>query len=202
MSSAICDFHPDRAAVDKCEECGKRICLDCKKVYRGTNPKGGFFNSNFSQKNRSEVRYVLCPHCYYQTVVKSKSDIDLTGLWIVGFIAAFFIMIIGLFSFLGIFSASSWLFGFFLLFFLISLVMVSFVFIVPLISQYRSSSKSVNDATLDYNAFLNDLEMGIEPTSSHSSHYENYGAPRQFCRNCGKELSIEDNFCSRCGSTL
>ncbi|MHA1167878.1 MAG: hypothetical protein ACTSP4_10820 [Candidatus Hodarchaeales archaeon] len=52
-TSARCFYHPDREAVEKCEKCGRLICLEDKMVYRtvGTMDSDG-------------RRYILCPICY------------------------------------------------------------------------------------------------------------------------------------------
>ena len=40
MSNINCYYHPNRNAIEKCELCGKTICLECKRVYRETRSHG------------------------------------------------------------------------------------------------------------------------------------------------------------------
>ncbi len=63
MSDIKCYFHPERNAVEKCEECGKFVCVECKY--------------NFKKKHThrtgktSSVYYThheLCPQCYANAI--------------------------------------------------------------------------------------------------------------------------------------
>jgi hypothetical protein len=54
-----CAYHPEREAHEKCENCNKIICLECKKVYQ------------FSTRHRYAKRYELCTPCYYDRKIKT-----------------------------------------------------------------------------------------------------------------------------------
>ncbi|MFX1573054.1 MAG: hypothetical protein ACFFB0_09915 [Promethearchaeota archaeon] len=59
MSEMRCFYHPDIEAVSKCEQCGKLLCLQCKKVYHDVRRSGvGESSSSYA------VTRELCYECY------------------------------------------------------------------------------------------------------------------------------------------
>ncbi len=49
---ARCVFHPNRAAVAKCEKCSNMVCLECKKTYR------------VRRTSKGDSVYNFCPPCH------------------------------------------------------------------------------------------------------------------------------------------
>ena len=62
VSQQHCDYHPSRAAVDKCQRCHRLICLSDKMTINTSQSSG--FGDNLHYYN---IQYVLCPICKYET---------------------------------------------------------------------------------------------------------------------------------------
>ena len=75
---ARCVFHPNRAAVAKCEKCSNMICLECKMTHR------------VRRTNRGDSVYNFCPPCY-QTARRQKKWVLIIGLVAFVVIAIFMI---------------------------------------------------------------------------------------------------------------
>lgn len=60
-----CYYHPDREAKEKCEICGKLICLECKMVLK---------RMYGAQESTHIVRYEVCPLCYYDKKDKEYGE--------------------------------------------------------------------------------------------------------------------------------
>jgi len=64
--SLKCAYHPERDASEKCEKCGKVICLECKMVYHETH-RGGTGERSYAYS----VRHEYCPVCFYDRKIKT-----------------------------------------------------------------------------------------------------------------------------------
>jgi hypothetical protein len=80
LDQANCFYHPNRAAVTKCEHCNRMICLEDKMTYRVT---GGI--------DQADDIYTYCPICYNErmrTTKKMRPFIFLIfGVFVIIFIA-------------------------------------------------------------------------------------------------------------------
>ena len=64
--SLNCHYHPGREATEKCDHCGKLLCLECKRVYQYTySEEDSFGDSTFSDTTYHYMRYELCPECKF-----------------------------------------------------------------------------------------------------------------------------------------
>ncbi|MHA1585414.1 MAG: hypothetical protein ACTSWL_09175 [Promethearchaeota archaeon] len=87
MSEIYCFYHPDRKAVDRCENCGKMLCLECKRMDHQV--KGVSFDERY------ESTRVLCPECYNITI-ENRNLNNKNGLKIFGFVALGMCALLGL----------------------------------------------------------------------------------------------------------
>ena len=56
-----CIYHQNRIAIDKCENCGAYICLECKKVERRRHSS---INDDNSWNRATYTEHTLCSDCF------------------------------------------------------------------------------------------------------------------------------------------
>jgi len=212
MSEPTCNYHPERTAVEKCERCGKLICLECKMVYHetrsiGRRPSSGLQSSFGSSTRRSyyDTRYEVCPVCFYELqeegVAKSKAPMYMG----VGFLG-FFVLIIVLF-FIPFYSIvnevpSSRGSAFSTMFIVIPIIMLlipgSILFFI-IYKMVVTDPKTSNEAKAKKEEFLRSVgqRSGFTGSSRLSSSKKHKASG--FCSYCGDELVPGDQYCPSCG---
>lgn len=199
MSNITCYYHPNRNAIEKCELCGKTICLDCKRVYRETRSSGTSNSSSYYS-----IKYEYCPVCYHQSIINSARGTKSVLFCMVPFISIFVFIGIGLFLsgfstgdfgpppiFLWVFGA---FFGGFPLLIIIGLIYTAFV----------TTPKKVEQSKMDLDRFLAEVGMSDNITYEDPSYYKNSYKKLKgtiYCNQCGSKLEAGDSFCNVCGDS-
>jgi hypothetical protein len=70
MSDIKCYYHKNRTAVDKCEECGKYLCVECKQ-----NISHAHTRSSGKTSSTYYTHHILCPDCAVQDIGKQNNPI-------------------------------------------------------------------------------------------------------------------------------
>lgn len=174
--SLKCAYHPEIDASDKCEKCGKVICLECKMVYHETIHSGTGDSSYAYSK-----RYELCPPCFYDRKIKVHGYQNMIG----GTIGI--IIIISFIVFTQYLSIGTDFFS--MLFMLIPILaivcIIISVFIYGPIKLTKFKSKKEE--------FLN----SIQPIAS----IQKEEAVTNICIECGNRIDPGASICSYCGAS-
>ena len=201
-----CKYHSNRDAIEKCENCGAYICLECKKLYHTRHSTStGLDDDGFSSSSSYSTSHVFCPLCYYDTLEKSSSGASrLFLICPIIFIVIFVGFAIFMVSFLTDFI-TEWnsidmpgggpgpeiMFAF-----------IPFFFIIPfgilgcmLRQFFVVGPRTASNARKEREIFLQSLEG--------SSSFEidaNSGIRSNYCKTCGQKLDWDERYCSNCGT--
>ena len=192
MGEIHCYYHHDITAVNKCEQCGKSICLDCVRISK-VRHSGGRHSSGYTEK------FELCAPCHFDRIQNTGIGMHLF-LILFGSVFALF-PLISILSFPGVPG--------------IALLFIS-VFVFAGIGVAYKGLKGIlelprkkEEARQEKELFLNSLqqtrvEIPVEssspnPTSSFSPVKGESGT--FFCQQCGKTVSKDAAFCSHCGDS-
>ena len=212
MSEPICHYHPERKAKEKCEKCGKLICLECEMVFHQTRSRSSSTSTGFRSGSRStrssyNVRYEVCPVCYYElqeeTVSASKAPMMLGIGFMIVFMLIFFTSFL---PFVNEFNDVSDETGgspmspmFMILPIFMMLIIPGAVIIFFILRINVVGPKKASEARANKEAFLKSVGQ------NQSDHYgSSQGSSRMnkssgFCSYCGGELEPDDRFCLVCG---
>lgn len=179
--SLKCAYHPEIEASDKCEKCGKVICLECKMVYHETIHHGTGDNSYAYSR-----RYELCPPCFYDRKIKKYGTTNMIG----GIIGIIMISI-----FVGVSQTmmnpadmpSSFRFVGTLFLIIPILAIVGIVIGVFIYGPIKLK---------DFKSKREEFWNGIKQVTS----VQKEGAAPNFCIECGNKIDPDASICSYCGT--
>ncbi|MFX0073652.1 MAG: zinc-ribbon domain-containing protein [Candidatus Hermodarchaeota archaeon] len=181
--SLKCTYHPERDASEKCEKCGKLICLECKMVYHLTY-HNGTGNHGYSHSRQ----FNLCPLCYYNRKInvygKQSKRVGLAT--IIGLILLFVISLI-MFDFGS--SIPSVMLVLDILFLIIPILII--ILILYMILIY--GPKKVETFKSKRENFLTSINQMVP------NHKETPSS--KFCAECGKKIDPDALICSYCGAS-
>jgi len=83
--SETCHYHPKKEAKEKCESCGKLICLECKQVYHATHA---------TEDSSYSTRHEVCTPCYYDREKGGYNSGPVICFGIIGIIVIIIIWVI------------------------------------------------------------------------------------------------------------
>ncbi len=200
----ICDYHPSREAVDKCQRCNRLICLQDRMVVRNRHHhSSSMFNNYYTET-------ILCPLCNYDMNKEGETMISkFTGMQrgVVIVIVIFFMvpLLFMLNLFLSFqrrvntfpvepqepFSAFS-----IIPFFVFAFMFLVIILIVFLVFKGTSSVSSLtklgtNRAAQTKEEFLRTVE--------NEEFLGTYKRSDLACFQCGSPISETDRFCPSCG---
>ncbi|MCG3219232.1 MAG: zinc-ribbon domain-containing protein [Candidatus Heimdallarchaeota archaeon] len=191
MSGSYCDYHPDKKAIETCEECGKLICIECKKVVYEKKSRSNHMISGMGTGSYYVVKQEFCPVCYYTLQEKKASNNPtqtVTGIMV------FFM--IGLFMIWG--TQEDFIpFMFTILIILVPLLLIgASVLNMPKLTLGPSENPKAIVARNQREKFLKNLRTDNDylRKEASSKYY-----PSGFCSYCGEKLEPGDIFCSFCG---
>ncbi|MFX1502350.1 MAG: zinc-ribbon domain-containing protein [Promethearchaeota archaeon] len=181
--SLKCVYHPDREASDKCEKCGKVICLECKMVYHETIHHGTGDNSYAYSR-----QFDLCPPCFYDRKIKKYGTTNMIG----GIIGIIFIII-----FIGVSQTmmnspdmpSSFRFVKILLLIIPILMLIGIIIGVFIYGPIKVK---------DFKSKRGEFWDSIKPMAS----IQKEEVTPKFCIECGNRIDPDASICSYCGSTI
>ena len=188
---AMCSYHPNRVAVDKCERCNRLICIEDKMVYRDARYRA----NNYQYRYRYDTPYTFCPVCYYETVKQQNvgSGAVFVKIASICFLSFFILLFFSIFSIIfQIPEISNLPSGFNTFFSIFPLVFVAIpgIIIIGLIISLIRSPRRARDASSEQEAFLNHLN-GRSP----------FDRENVMCNQCGSLLTRADRFCPTCGDS-
>lgn len=167
-----CAYHPEREASEKCEECGKLICLECKTVYHSSVHGGS--------EHAYSVRYEFCPVCFYNKKIKKygPSTMIESAIFVIGPII--FVIYLQSYEFLpALMRLQIWL--------ILGGIAVGFG-----IYGFIYSPIKLKEFKRKKEEFLN----GLEPLIKEEVIQKN------FCPECGTRNEPDASICSYCGATI
>ncbi len=191
MSSEFsCSYHPNRNAVDKCENCSIYICLECKKILR----------ANRTRIQRPDIfspKTVLCPNCYYEAEEKRQATSNRIGIvfpliFVAIFIGFFLFILAFLFMFIGDSQSFSIIFWVFVpMFILIPIIFVG-IYLVTFRFTKPRRSRAIQKEREVFQQSLGDLRSPIR---------DSYQNTELFCSTCGAIIEFNERYCPKCGSS-
>ncbi len=215
MSTALCFYHSDRQAVEKCERCGRLLCLEDKIKKNYTRNEGTSEHSNY-------VHYsvILCPLCDINQELKTRKNM-LNPLGLI--FASFFVIIpfiVGM-IFIGISlnvinselnppqSPFSWIHqsgpNYFLILFMIPFLLagIGFGIIVPLfiikkaLSEIKQNPTKIEELQQRKRTFIHSMTSKEALNLFENSLEDNIIT----CFQCGAKIWPQEKFCSNCGDS-
>lgn len=206
MTEINCYYHPNIEAVTKCEDCGKPICLKCKKIHRETHHAGVGESSSYYA-----TQHDLCGPCYYNTQEKIASST--AGSWICSIVGIVFSIIfigVGILVFGGLETMMEAISGSELpensfldmmptfmafviaIFFILGPAICILAMIYNILTMGGRSNKKLESIRREREHYM--ANTGIKDT------FRNVGG--NICGNCGTEVSSYDQYCPGCGKAL
>lgn len=175
-----CKYHPNANAIDKCEDCHKSICLDCKRTFR--------INHSGNNNSQGYVETItVCPVCYcgrvqnksigghlFQVIfgiVFALGPVMMMGG--VGNMPPFFILFISIFVIAGL-----------------SLAGKGIKDIIVLPGEKHKAQKECDE-------FLDSLKY--KAPKKQGSYYQHRKQGYLFCQQCGNKMDFNAEFCPACG---
>lgn len=209
MSELKCYYHPDSEAVTKCEECGKPICLLCKKIHRERHHTGVGESSGYIERTLD-----LCGPCYYNK--KEKIASSTASSWLCSIIGIVFSLIFigvavlifgGLDSLNNAISGNDVPDGMFDVMTIMTIVISFFFILGPIIcillmiynimTMGKRSEKSLIKLSREREQYM--ANTGIHEEEI----YDKYRSPGKMrCGNCGETVSAYDEYCPGCGDKI
>ena len=216
MSTAVCFYHSDRQAVDKCERCGRMVCLEdkIKKNYTRSVETGD--TSDFYT-----YTVILCPMCDMNQEIKSREHILSPGKVILSSIFLIVPFIIGMsFIAISLFVIDQWvnnspaqgtsapfqsemktiILVFMIPFLLIGIVVAIFV---PIFLIIRAR-KAVKENPAKLKALKQKKRNFIESITSTEARNMFMNAMDETvitCFQCGAKILPHEEYCSNCGDS-
>ena len=210
MSELKCYYHPDSNAMTKCEDCGKPICLRCKKIHREKHHTGVGESSGYIERTLD-----LCGPCYYNK--KEKIASSTAGSLLCSIIGIVFSLIfIGVAVFIfggfdamtnaisgndvpdGMFDIMSILIIVLSFFFILGPVICILLLVYNMLTMGKRSEKNLIKLSRE-------REQYMANTGIHEMEYsENYdrSPSKMRCGNCGETVSAYDEYCPGCGDKI
>jgi hypothetical protein len=182
--SLKCVYHPEREASEKCEKCGKLICLECKMAYHLTYHSGTGDNS-YSYSRRIE----LCPLCYYERKITlfGKQSKKIGAGTIIASIMLFVVSLI-MFDFRP--GMPSIMLTMDIIFLLIPIIIIA----ITLYMIFIYSPKKVGEFKIKREDFVNSIKKNLSIQKDKTLG--------RFCIECGKKIDLDASICSYCGATV
>lgn len=194
-----CIYHQNRIAIDKCENCGVYICLECKKVFRDSQTDSRVRDPNFRLQTlrRYPSRLVLCPECYlelnenrYSAHNQITSNFPLT--FFIMFFGGFLLLMIFLFTAIGSRESSTT----FILLFPILFVGYFVIIILFSIRQFSRKQKFTYKKLIGHNPYQQPRNNSFKYTKGSYDEFD------PFCNRCGSKNEHNERFCSNCGMAI
>ena len=213
MSSAICFYHQERQAVDKCERCNRLLCLEDKIKKNYTRDVGTGDDSYYVQYSM-----ILCPLCDIDQELKARKSI-LNPLGLV-FYSIFIIIpfIVGI-TFIGLslyminlqFNPDPtflWAYtgpNYFIILFMIPFLLagIGFGFILPFylikraVTSVHENPDKINQLENKRRNFTNSITSPEAKKLVETSSLERV----MTCFQCGSKIFPHEQFCSNCGDS-
>ncbi len=190
MTNPSCYYHPSREAMDKCESCGKLICVECKNVYRYRRSSGTSDHRRYYYMSQE-----LCTPCFCDANIKgakmTKYQPFLMLIPIV-FMGIMFMFISGNIGSMGVLSN---ILPMMILPVFIVLIPFGIIFLVLLRNSLLSPKKEA-EFNMRKQEFFNNISV---PSGAPASVPVHSSAPA-YCKQCGSNLDPDEKFCSQCGS--
>ncbi len=199
--------------MEKCEQCGALICLECKKIHRVTHTtSSSSFDDDFHSSDSYTTRHILCPLCYYDMIetagTKGRFFLLCPIAFMIIFIGVVIFMLSNLLDFIESWNRNggSALPG---LGPEIMLLVFPFFFIIPLamcifmIRQFFIvGPRTARQARADREAFLQEIgmERRFAPRDEFRSDTFTRSRKTHYCETCGSKMSAKDLYCLNCGS--
>ena len=203
MTEFSCFYHPNRTAIAKCEQCGKKICLDCKSVYHSTHHNGiGDSSSSY------HIQKELCVTCHKVQLEKDANSSKYGGIIFACVACVMFLIFLG-----GVSSMGGGFGGFggeplaiFTAFFVIFIIIAV---IVGFASGSKNQEKAKNLGQKIKKIYPNKKiikkKLSISERSIEHQKMESTGSQTNsqviFCQQCGNKMDYDAKFCPNCGDT-
>lgn len=197
--------------MDKCEQCGALVCLDCKKIHRVTHSTtSSSFDDDSHNSHTYTTRHIFCPLCYYGNIEKAGTQGRHALLCPIIFLMFFFVVVLFMLSnFLSFiedwYSNGSGLPGpgpeIGLLIFPIFLIVPIALIIYLLRQYYIVAPRAAEQARIERETFLREIGMEREFPPREDFRADSFKESREqyFCKTCGSRMSADDLYCPHCG---
>ncbi|NHI94041.1 MAG: zinc-ribbon domain-containing protein [Candidatus Lokiarchaeota archaeon] len=203
-----CYYHPDREAINKCENCGKLLCVECKQVLHRTYSRGSYSSQGrYSHSHYYSINYDLCPECYYDAQIAATSP----KMCIISFVilAVFASIMMGMMIGVDVminsitpgFSNFSMPTPGMFIFIPILIIVVGgvIIFYIAFISYPKKRQQFISEKE----EFLKSIGLeNYNPPRTESSGSEYQINNVNICPNCGEKIEPDDKFCNECGNKL
>lgn len=215
MATAICFYHSERQAIDKCKRCNRLICLKDKIKKDYTKNMG-------TAENRDYINYqgILCPLCNLNQELNIRRNIkNPVGLIVIGIFILFIFIMGSTLLMVGVMILSSalnilqpisvqsqpepdYIMALFSLPFILGGIIIGlivpFVLIISEIKVLRENPTKVEELLSQKKLFIDSITSSkakkqlamVELTDKSIS-----------CFQCGAKIYPNDQFCSNCGDT-
>lgn len=214
-NSLSCKYHPSRTAMDKCEQCGALICLECKKIHKVTHrTSSSSFDDDFHHSDTYTTRHIFCPLCYYDNIEKAGTKgrffLICPVIFLIFFVGFALFMLSFILDFIESWNSSGGgdLPGpgpeIILLIFPIFLIVPMAMLICMLRNFFITAPRAAQQARVDREAFLREIGMEREFPLRDEFRTDSFNRSKksQFCRTCGSRISADEIYCPFCGSSV
>ena len=188
---SMCNYHPNRPAVDKCERCNRLICVEDKMVYRDAR----YRSHNYQYRYRYETPYTFCPVCYYEVIKQQNvgGGVVFAKLFSICFLSIFILIFISVFGFIFTIPEISDLpsgFNIFFTIFPLFFIAIPGLIILGLVISLIRSPRRASEATQEQEVFLSQANTSVP-----------FERNNIVCNQCGALLQRSDRFCPTCGDS-
>ncbi|MHA2176191.1 MAG: hypothetical protein ACXACP_14390 [Candidatus Hodarchaeales archaeon] len=195
-----CRYHQNRNAIDKCENCGAYLCLECKNIFRDsyTDSRTDYYSNKFQSSSR-DSGVILCPKCYFD---RQEVDVNASRRMSLFFPIMFFVIFFGGFIFLMFFlftSIGSQGSSFPTIVIFFPIMFIGFIAIIILVSFRQFSHRKPR---FPYKRKM--IQNTFYQPGNRASRYNNEFHLRSdpFCNRCGSKTEYGEKYCSNCGMAL